>query len=555
MGIESSKNSAITPRDYALAALLAIFCLILCRLYVVPEVCGVFHDDAIYVGTAKAIAQGDGYRLINLPGSPRQTKYPFLYPLLLSLVWKLSPRFPENVFYMQMLTSFLAALSIGLCYLFLVRFNYVSRLTAFVSCLVCVTVPGFLYFSTGTLSEIPFFLLILLSSIALDDHAERSPTTRLQEFTLGMLLAMPFLCRSVGIVFILSGVLFRFFRGGRIRWLVCGVLTAVLPWLLWVYAAAAGAKTDPLSGYYTDYLSWWVELGLPFITTVVSLNLLYALTGGMTLIIPGFVMLSREISTHLPVVFLIALGAVPWIATILHAGRSRALNWFLIGYLVLVCIWPWPPQRFLVPILPFLIAYFFVSIGVVLKKTVSSKLSRCCIISVSCVLAAANLWSVTKNIEVRKRAGFPLGIPSEAVTWRSYQELFEWIEMNTPPEATIAYGLDTMSYLYTGRSAIRPFVGRPTSLFYGDDHPATGTVRDLVSILNGYRPGYLVQTPMPNFAEEKPFNALLADLSSECPDCLAPVYVGSDPRFRVYEVHGDALETFTPKHARATLQK
>ncbi len=60
-------------RDYAIAALLAAVLLTCGAGQVVPHVVGPGHDDAVYVATAKALAEGDGYRLIDLPGSPRQT--------------------------------------------------------------------------------------------------------------------------------------------------------------------------------------------------------------------------------------------------------------------------------------------------------------------------------------------------------------------------------------------------------------------------------------------------------------------------------------------------
>ena len=37
--------------------------------------------------TARSLAEGHGYRIISLPGSPPQTKYPILFPHLLSLPW------------------------------------------------------------------------------------------------------------------------------------------------------------------------------------------------------------------------------------------------------------------------------------------------------------------------------------------------------------------------------------------------------------------------------------------------------------------------------------
>ena len=80
--------TSLRRSDLAVALGLAVVLLALGSWMMVPGVIGVYHDDAIYVTTAKALAQGDGYRLINLPGTPPQTKYPILYPFLLAAVWE-----------------------------------------------------------------------------------------------------------------------------------------------------------------------------------------------------------------------------------------------------------------------------------------------------------------------------------------------------------------------------------------------------------------------------------------------------------------------------------
>src|SRR5271166_1491546 len=58
---------------------------------------GFYHDDGIFLVSAKGLADGEGYRILSLPNEPYQTKYPPLYPALLALVWKASPNFPANL--------------------------------------------------------------------------------------------------------------------------------------------------------------------------------------------------------------------------------------------------------------------------------------------------------------------------------------------------------------------------------------------------------------------------------------------------------------------------
>src|SRR5579871_2048432 len=58
---------------------------------------GILQDDGLYFIGGKALAQGDGYRILSLPGEPYQTKYPPLYPLLLSIAWRVNPAYPANL--------------------------------------------------------------------------------------------------------------------------------------------------------------------------------------------------------------------------------------------------------------------------------------------------------------------------------------------------------------------------------------------------------------------------------------------------------------------------
>jgi hypothetical protein len=109
---------------------------------------GIYHDDGVYISTAKALAEGQGYRLINLPHAPVQTRYPILYPALLALIWKLWPSFPDNLLAMQWLALLFGAVTVGLAYLYMVRCNYFSRGVGAAATLLCTTTPFFLFFCT-----------------------------------------------------------------------------------------------------------------------------------------------------------------------------------------------------------------------------------------------------------------------------------------------------------------------------------------------------------------------------------------------------------------------
>ena len=54
---------------------------------------GAIQDDGIYMLSARAISQGDSYRLTHLPSQPLQTKYPPLLPAAVAAIWTLAPGF------------------------------------------------------------------------------------------------------------------------------------------------------------------------------------------------------------------------------------------------------------------------------------------------------------------------------------------------------------------------------------------------------------------------------------------------------------------------------
>jgi len=93
----SAVGSILKPSSWILLALLLIPSLLqVWQLSDVPRF-GEFHDDSVYYVTAKSLASGGGYRIESLPGEPAQTKYPPLYPLILSVAWRLDPQFPHNL--------------------------------------------------------------------------------------------------------------------------------------------------------------------------------------------------------------------------------------------------------------------------------------------------------------------------------------------------------------------------------------------------------------------------------------------------------------------------
>src|SRR5262245_47319401 len=85
------------------------------------KVVGMFQDDAWYALLGKALATGQGYTLINSPSPGILPLYPPAFPFLLSIFYRLSPSFPDNIWLLKSL-SVAAMLGMGvLTYRYLIR--------------------------------------------------------------------------------------------------------------------------------------------------------------------------------------------------------------------------------------------------------------------------------------------------------------------------------------------------------------------------------------------------------------------------------------------------
>jgi len=503
--------------------------------WMVIGVCGIYHDDAIYVTTAKALASGQGYRLLNLPGAPWQTKYPLLYPGILALIWKVWPSFPDNLLAMQTLTLLAGGALAGLTYLYLVRFGYCRRSVALAGGLLGATSINFLYFATLTLSEIPFALLLLGALWALEEQVRAPQSSKARQFFLGVLLALPFLCRTIGITLTPVGLFVLYRQRRPLRWVAGAAACVMFSWFLWTLAVANYFHQDQITGYYTNYLTWWFRQGSSFFGRVLFHNLFYAMIYTGSLAVPGLEKLLLPLRYILVAVMYYILGIITWIVVIFDAKKMRILPLYLISYLSIVAVWPWPPFRFFVPILPFLVIYLLNGLLTIKQRLSFLPSCRSAALVGICLLLVVNLTLVFVLGQTNHKTRYPLLVQLHPpVSWSSYEAVFNWLKSHTSPDDTIASGLDSMIYLYTGRRAVRPFVGRPASIFYGDAAQSLGTPERLLQVLKIFRVRYLVSTPMPEFGEEKPFLELLEKLRQEHPGALQPVFVGQDSRFVIF---------------------
>ena len=146
---------------------------------------GLHHDDGLYLATAKSLAEGRGYRIDSLPGRPYQTKYPPVTSLLLAVLWRCAPRFPDNLPWATLLAWLMFP-----PYLFLARATFrrygLAESECWVLTFAAACYPLACLLTTVPMSDI-LFLPLFLGCLLLAERAAGPRATPWLAFAAGLI--------------------------------------------------------------------------------------------------------------------------------------------------------------------------------------------------------------------------------------------------------------------------------------------------------------------------------------------------------------------------------
>ncbi len=532
------RQSRLKSRCFALAIFLGLLIGIVSFWSTNKEVLGLFHDDGIYAVVAKSISDGTGYRIISLPTAPDQTKYPFLYSYILSWLWNLNPKFPDNIGLLKAANAaFLGAIFV-LSYVFYCRRVGGQKPEALLFATLVSINPAVFSFTDFTVSDI-LFLLLSLSALVIFDSLDHC-TSGLGVTLLAVIVALGCLTRSAAIPLVVAGA-FHFAWNKRYRdfthYLVI-VLLLVAPWWLWV-RIHSDQTVSSLFHYYVSYSSeppvfvimWSDPLAA---VDIVWGNLRYIVDAldviFQTKMVPGVL---------LPVCLLVLLGL--WCS---FNDQSFFLRSYLVLYLGLVVAWPFPPERYLIPLVPAI--YFFLIQGVQGAEFQSRKLMMSPILKrilshfvrVTFALVVVFHFGWIANYLFNKdlsttRVWFGKRLPA---SWQGFSETFEWIRNNTQESAVLATVFDPMYYLYTGRQAIQPGLFKPATYYYPYGHavPDVGSPDEIKAQLKSLGIKYLIVHPLSGRGEGDNYSKLWTGLIRSYQNQLKLVFASSDGKHRIY---------------------
>jgi 4-amino-4-deoxy-L-arabinose transferase-like glycosyltransferase len=520
-----------------------------------PSRFGAYYDDSIYVTTAKALATGQGYRIISLPHEPSQTLYPPFYSFLLSIVWRIYPQFPENIFWMLLLSTAATVTFLALTYYYLTSQEYATAWQA----LAVVAIAGInwrtMLLATTLVSELMYAVLSIMA-LHLAEKYEKERAGWIAGTIVGVAIGLAFLTRSSGIaVLIAVGLYYALQKQWRRGVIAIGVASLfVIGWSGWCYLnrnAVAGLN----AAYFTNYWHVFSESHhalqalnntSPAVTffRIIGTNILLLLITSPALACFGL----RYDFPPVVVLFLVFLVFITIVTGLLKRFKNgpRLLDTYVCFYFLLHLI---PAgvayDRYLLPIVPFLLYYIVSEAGEVtsaIRRGLSSdtslkKISAACVafalFVVTVTLFYGNASAIYESLApFRKKHRGAAVVDAQAI---------EWVNANTSRSDVLVCYRDPMYYLYTGRKAV---ISSPLIIFntvpYQARQPNSDELRAaflrLVDESNG---NYLILSREDFKFESDQYRPTIDELIEERPGKFIQVFNTEDGQSKIYRIENN----------------
>lgn len=515
---------------------------------------GQYHDDAVYVASAKSLARGDGYRQPFLPNNAFQTKYPPVYPVVLSTIWRIDNRYPQNVAWMKGVETLLGFMFVGLSVAYLLWSRRVSAGLALVVFAATLLNSRFLAFIPITMSDLLYAVLsvgaLWLADLAGSGDARRHPPQSESKaasgayrffVAAGLLAGLATLTRSAGTA--LVAACFFALVARKPKWAVvfaCVAAVLVIPWMIW--AQLHQDVSTPSMIWYTSYSAWmqqsYRDVGAAFIGAKIA----DLFRGLMVMVWPLLSSQSygRLVDWQFFLIYRLLFWAL-WVVLIigllneLRNPQRRALPLYLVLYLGTSIVWPgFFEWRMFIVILPFLYYFFFRGFRVIGKRFRQPKLNQALAIAFGAYLVLGSAISAWQH------AGrYPPLAPSLELTakdqHRELLDAYKWIELNTPRNAVFVCINDPLLYLYTGRKAMQPTA-------YEGWRTIAGKLITPESVMEAVREsqaGYIMIDPsiQAGYASYAQFGQSVLEIAKKQPELLQPVYVSPHQLVTICRLH------------------
>jgi hypothetical protein len=443
---------------------------------------GRFHDDSLYFSSAKALSQGQGYVIPSFPGAPPQTKYPIVLPWLLSWIWKWNPSFPQNLTSATWIIEFFGVWALIASFLLLKKLPGIGEKPALLLTGLLAFQPIFIRMSGLLMADVPFMALMLTAFLLADEATTREGRVHFAVIT-GVVAGLGMGLRSVGIAvvagFFLLALSRRAFRQALLFAAAAAVVFVAESWPTLMHhpvtasavasTSAGGPGWQQLSAYYTSYGVFW-RMSVPSVRALFDL----ARANFLSIVSSPGSFLVAPLETRWSLIS--SVLTVPIGAGIIRQFKNdtwRPIPVVLAIYLAILLVWPWAPERFLLPFLTIFFAGLWIEarrmapiLTANLRRSVPT--SQRLIAGALAALLAAVLSYGAWNFFVRDPGRLKLASTSLAANRDQREQAYAWLRLHTDPSARITAYEDAVLYLYTARQSLRPIAFLPESGYMED---------------------------------------------------------------------------------------
>ena len=498
----------------------------------------VYHDDGIYLVTAKALAQGSGYKIISLPVIIEQTKYPPVFPIALAAVWKIYPKFPKNIYALKIVPF---GFAVGWLWLFFVyvRERLDSPEPAVWLVLFSAASPWVLFSSVAFLSETMFAFFLTAALLCIDRMIRLDRVTLAKTTLAAAIAAAAILTRTAGLPLILAGAGVFLARKKIGAALVYAIATGVFisPW--WIWSAHHKLAPGSLEAYYsgTNYAEWNLIANFSWgdKLRVIATN---AANG---IISPGGLM-GFPFTAFGFLLCLVLAGLVLYGFVVDLRKGITALNLFALLYEAMLLLWPWPSIRFLAPVLPFLLYFAYIGVADLCARVRAIQFPANVAAWAFAVLlipfASHALLVETQATRRNGSARFPL---EEQKNWPATLSAMHWVSQNTPQYAIIL-GDDPTIFLLTGRRAIGLFAFDPFAFSYAPSHESSlGTQAQFIAGILQMKVDYAMYPSDATSMQSRLAREQVERAAADHPAAFTAVNDASVQNYAIYAINRAAL--------------
>ena len=455
-----------------------------------PRAVGLWQDDAIYVCTAKALATGQGYRHIEIPGQPLQTKYPILYPALLAVGFLIDAEYPHNLVWLLAPTALAAAGLVTLSVRYWRDVLAADRWLLVLAATLAGLSPVLFSFVRFPMSDLLYGLLAVAALYVVDHKHANAKTVSQQRWWLliaALLVALDVLTRSVGVT--LAAALLAVLLWRR-QWRHAGLAVLVLALCLAPWYVRQGLATRANGSLQSVFLvgpdlgyTLWLP-GSPGDTARVIVQNSFRTAFGLTyfqlalpqqwiqqaLAAPSWRTALLHVLSYLAVL-LIGLGFVSSLRP-----RVRLLHVYAVLYFATMLAWPFEPYRLLIPWTPFVLYFLLSGLRNAARLTFRPlrRTGPIALIPVGLIALLLGVCFIVDDARIVTSTGQEYFLREFPIDWTEVRTIEQWVAQNTRANDVLAAADAAGLYLATGRQGYYFWPDTdPYRLFYGPDRAWT----------------------------------------------------------------------------------